>query len=63
MLVALTETLIIPDITKPESNILLLNFFKAENNDKHTLARNTIWNNAFRAQPTDHSVITHLKKC
>lgn len=42
MLVALTETLIIPDITKPESNILLLNFFKAENNDKHTLARNTI---------------------
>ena len=62
MLVTLTETLIIPDITKPESNIVLLNFLK-ENNDKHTLARNTVWNNALRAQPTDDSVISQLKKC
>ena len=55
MLVTLTEKLIIPDITKPESNIVLLNI---ENNDKHTLARNTVWSNALRVQPTDYSFIS-----
>ena len=39
-LITLTETLIIPDITKTESNNCFIIHCFEENNDKHTVARN-----------------------
>ena len=38
MLLTLTETLIIPDITKTESNNYFIIQCFEENNDKHTIA-------------------------
>ena len=68
-LITLTETLIMPDITKTEPN----NCFK-ENNDKRIIAAITVYfqtlknvqlsdhsaNDALRAQPTDYSLICRL---
>ena len=42
-LITLTETLIIPDITKTESNNCFIIHCFEENNDKHTFARNLNW--------------------
>ena len=39
-LITLTETLIIPDITKTESNNCFIIHCFEENNDKHSVARN-----------------------
>ena len=58
-LITLTETLIIPDITKSESNnCFLINCFeKKKKNHKYTVAQNRFdiahGNHALRAQPTD----------
>ena len=71
-LITITETLIVPDITKTES----VNCLK-ENNDKRTVARNTICyfptridfttreldialgNHGLRSHSTDYSLIRH----
>ena len=57
-----TETLIIQDITKTESDYCFIVHCFEENNDKHTVERGTwidivIWNHTLRAQPTDQAVI------
>ena len=47
-LITLTETLIIPDITKTESNnCFIIHCFK-ENNDKRIIAANTVYFRTFR---------------
>ena len=56
-LIALTETLIIPDITRAESkNCFIIHCFE-ETNDKHTVARNmfsvVVGNHALCAQSAD----------
>ena len=57
LIVTLTETLIILDITKTESNNCFIIHCFEENKDKHTIARNLIdiiiGNHSLRAQPTD----------
>ena len=70
-LITLSETLIIPDITKPESNnCLVIHCFK-ENKEKRIMLKKqfdhpchiacelyiALGNHAMRAQPTDYSLI------
>ena len=62
-LITLTETLIILDITKTESNNCFIIHCFEENNDKRIIGANTVYFAvgelgialALRAQPTDHS--------
>ena len=66
-LITLTETLIIPDITKTESNNCFIIHCFEENNDKRIIAAITVYfqthcswihiAHALRAQPTDYSLI------
>ena len=64
-MIQLTETLIIPDIVKFESNNCFIAHYFEENNDKHTdnLTKHRLTllfgNRALRAQPTD-SVFSYL---
>ena len=63
-LITLTETLIIPDITKTESNNCFVIHCFEENNDKRIIdvaVREldiALGNHALRAQPTDYSLIS-----
>ena len=73
-LITLTETLIMPDITKTEPNNCFIIHCFEENNDKRTIAAITVYfqtlknvqlsdhsaNDALRAQPTDYSLICRL---
>ena len=73
-LITLTETLIIPDITKTEPNNCFIIHCFQENNDKRIIAAITVYfqtlknvqlsdhsaNDALRAQPTDYSLICRL---
>ena len=74
-LITLTETLIIPDITKTEShNCFIIHCFE-ENNDKRIIAAITVYfqtlknvqlsvhsqNQALRAQRTDYSLICRYR--
>ena len=56
-LITLTETLIIPDITKTEPNNCFIIHCFEETNDKHTVARNmvsvVVGNHALCAQSAD----------
>ena len=57
--VSVTETLIIPDITKTESNNCFIIHCFEENNDERIIAAITVYfqtHHALRAQPTDYSV-------
>ena len=67
-LITLTETLIIPDITKTESNNCFIIHCFEENNDKGIMAAITVFfkhialgNHALRAQPTDYSLICRYR--
>ena len=74
-LITLTETLIIPDITKTESNNCFIIHCFEENNDKRIIAAITVYfqtlaaraldialgNHALRAQPTDYSLICRYR--
>ena len=73
-LITLTETLIMPDITKTEPNNCFIIHCFEENNDKRIIAAITVYfqtlknvqlsdhsaNDALRAQPTDYSLICRL---
>ena len=63
-----TETLIIPDITKTESNNCFIIHCFEENNDKRIIAAITVLfkhivlgNHALRGQPTDYSLICRYR--
>ena len=74
-LITLTETLIIPDITKTEPNNCFIIHCFEENNDKRIIAAITVHfqtlknvqlsdysrNHALRAQPTDYSLICRYR--
>ena len=74
-LITLTENLIIPDITKTESNNCFIIHCFEENNDKRIIAAITVYfqtlknvqlsdysrNHALRAQPTDYSLICRYR--
>ena len=73
-LITLTETLIMPDITKTEPNNCFIIHCFEKNNDKRIIAAITVYfqtlknvqlsdhsaNDALRAQPTDYSLICRL---
>ena len=56
-LITLTETLIIPHITRTESNNCFILHCFEENNDKHI----ALGNHALRVQPTDYSLICRYR--
>ena len=74
-LITLTETLIIPDITKTDPNNCFIIHCFEENNDKRIIAAITVYfqifavraldialgNHASRAQPTDYSLICRYR--
>ena len=66
-LITLTETLIILDITKTESNNCFIIHCFEENNDKRIIAAITVYkhialgNHALRTQPTDYSLICRYR--
>ena len=67
-LITLTETLIIPGITKTESNNCFIIHCFEENNDKRIIAAITVFfkhialgNHALRGQPTDYSLICRYR--
>ena len=58
-LITLTETLIIPDITKTESNNCLIIHCFEENNDKHIIAAITVYNQTLKnVQLSDKQIFT-----